>query len=97
MANYIMQIFRAYAMVVFSWGFENPTVIANGIRFKVRGFKFQGTVKVEYNEGSDLFDISLSDGTTVESVYVDSLIQTIDNLVEKTDNYHERIKQEYNI
>ena len=24
MANYIMQIFRAYAMMVFSWGFDNP-------------------------------------------------------------------------
>ena len=35
MANYIMQIFRAYAMVVFSWGFNAPTAIANGLRFKV--------------------------------------------------------------
>ena len=57
MANYIMQIFRAYAMVVFSWGFNAPTAIANGLRFKVQGFKFKGTVEVEYNEGTDLFDV----------------------------------------
>ena len=46
MAEYIMQIFRAYAMVVFSWGFNTPTAIANGLRFKVQGFKFKGTVEV---------------------------------------------------
>lgn len=46
MANYIMQIFRAYAMVVFSWGFNAPTAIANGLRFKVQGFKFKGAVEV---------------------------------------------------
>lgn len=60
MANYIMQIFRAYAMVVFSWGFNTPTAIANGLRFKVQGFKFKGTVEVEYNEGTDLFRCSLN-------------------------------------
>ena len=59
MANYIMQIFRAYAMVVFSWGFNAPTAIANDLRFKVQGFKFKGAVEVVYNEGTDLFDVKL--------------------------------------
>ena len=47
-------------MVVFSWGFNTPTAIANGLRFKVQGFKFKGTVEVEYNEGTDLFRCSLN-------------------------------------
>ena len=35
----------AYAMVVFSWGFNTPTAIANGLRFKVQGFKFNGLLQ----------------------------------------------------
>ena len=69
MANYIMQIFRAYAMVVFSWGFNAPTAIANGLRFKVQGFKFKGTVEVVYNEATDLFEVKLiKNGKVVETV-----------------------------
>lgn len=87
MANYIMQIFRAYAMVVFSWGFNAPTAIANGLRFKVQGFKFKGTVEVEYNEGTDLFDVRLIKNgkvvETVEDVCLDSLVDVIDYRVEK--------------
>ena len=46
-------------MVMWSWGFNSPKAIANGLSFKVQGFKFKGTVEVVYNEGTDLFDISL--------------------------------------
>lgn len=86
-------------MVVLSWGFYNPIALTNnrGLRFSVNGFKYKGTVEVIYNDDSDLFDVRLGDGTMVENVYLDSLINVIDNLVEKTDNYKERIKQEYNI
>ena len=101
MANYIMQIFRAYAMVVFSWGFNAPTATANGLRFKVQGFKFKGTVEVEYNEGADLFEVKLIKNgkvvETVEDVYLDSLVDVIDYRVEKVDNYKERIETEYSL
>ena len=99
MANYIMQIFRAYAMVVFSWGFNAPTAIANGLRFKVQGFKFKGTVEVVYNEGTDLFEVKLiKNGKVVElveGVYFDSLVDVIDYRVEKVDDYKERVTVEY--
>ena len=101
MANYIMQILRSYAMVVFSWGFNNPTAIENGLRFKVQGFKFKGTVEVEYNEGTDLFDIRLIQNgkvvETIEYVYLDSLVDVIDNHVEKVDNYKQRVINTYAI
>ena len=101
MAEYIMQIFRAYAMVVFSWGFENPTAIVNGLRFKVQGFKFKGTVEVEYNEGTDLFDVRLIKNgkvvETIEDVYLDSLVDVIDNHVEKVDNYKQKVINTYSI
>ena len=97
MAEYIMAILRSQLMVVFSWGFNSPKRLPDdkGIRFNVEGFKYQGSVEVVYNDGSDLFEIRLGNGTTVEDVYLDSLVTTIDNLVEKTENYRERIHQEY--
>lgn len=88
-------------MVVFSWGFNNPTAIENGLRFKVQGFKFKGTVEVEYNEGTDLFDIRLIQNgkvvETIEDVYLDSLVDVIDNHVEKVDNYKQRVINTYAI
>ena len=99
MAEYIMQILRSQLMVVFSWGFNNPIAIKNGLRFKVQGFKFKGVVEVEYNEGSDLFDVRLiRNGEVleiVEGVYLDSLVDVIDYRVEKVDNYKQRVEEEY--
>lgn len=88
-------------MVVWSWGFNSPKTITNGLSFKVQGFKFKGTVEVVYNEGSDLFDISLIKGgktfEAVEGVYIDQLVSVIDNHVEKVDNYNERVEAEYSL
>ena len=97
MTNYIMQILRSQLMVVFSWGFNTPTAIANGLRFKVQGFKFSGTVEVIYNEGADLFDVKLIKNDKVvelvEGVYLDTLVDVIDCRVEKVDNYKQRIQK----
>ena len=98
MAEYIMTILRRQLMVVFSWGFNSPKRLPDdkGLRFNVEGFKYRGVVEVIYNIGKDLFDVVLTDnGTRVEDVYLDNLINVIDNLVEKTSNYEHRVKQEY--
>ena len=97
MAEYILQILKSNLMIVFSWGFNNPQRLSNGLKFKVEGFKYKGEVKVIYNKATDLFDITLENNTKVDDVYADNLINVIDNLVEKTDDYKERITQEYNI
>ncbi|MEA4983208.1 MAG: hypothetical protein VB066_10890 [Paludibacter sp.] len=85
-----------------SWGFQRPMVIKLGLKFTVNGFKHKGMVQVKYNEGADLFDIFLIDKDdmvkeTIEGVYFDELVNTIDNHVELVPNYNERINQEYNI
>ena len=92
-----MQILRTQLMVVFSWGFHRPQRLPNdkGLSFIVDGFKYQGRVQVIYNEGADLFDVRLDNGEIVEDVYLDQLVGVIDNLVEKTLNYEQRVKQEY--
>lgn len=101
MAKYIMSIFKTQLMVVWSWGFNSPIAIENGLRFKVQGFKFHGVVEVKYNEGSDLFDVSFIKAgkvvKTIDGVFFDMLVETIDYYVEKTADYEKRVREEYQI
>ncbi len=101
MAKYIMSIFKTQLMVVWSWGFNSPVAIRNGLRFKVQGFKFSGVVEVVYNEGQDLFDVSFIKRNevvnSINGVFFDMLVDTIDNFVEKTADYEKRVKEEYSI
>ena len=99
MAKYIMSILKTQLMVMFSWGFNSPVAIQNGLRFKVQGFKFRGIVEVVYNEGSDLFDLSFIKRNkvvkSIEGVFFDSLVEVIDDYVEKTTDYEKRVAAEY--
>lgn len=101
MAKYIMSILKTQLMVVWSWGFHNPVAIENGLRFKVQGFKFRGVVSIVYNEGSDLFDLSFIKRNkvvkSIEGVFFDMLVDTIDDYVERTPDYEQRVKREYSI
>ena len=98
-AKYILSIFKCQMVVVWSWGFHSPVAIENGIRFKVQGFKFRGVVEVKYNEGHDLFDVSFIKAGKVtgkaNDIYLDSLVEVIDNYVEKTSDYKKRVEEEY--
>lgn len=98
MAEYIMQILKTQLMVVLSWGFNNPIALTGnrGLKFNVNGFKYKGAVEVIYNEGSDLFDVTIGK-MCIEGVYLDQLVEVIDNAVELTDNYNEIVKQTYNL
>ena len=99
MAEYILQILRSRLMVVISWGFHRPTALPDnrGLVFKVDGFKYKGLVKVIYNVGADLFEIHLDDGSIEEDVYADQLVDIIDSMVERCDNYSQSVKKTYNI
>lgn len=99
-AKYILAIFRTAPMVVFSWGFHSPTAIENGLAFQVNGYKHQGRVEVVYDEGWDLFIAKTfnQDGTIKEEkegIYIDQLVDAIDGMVEKTEDYKERVRQTY--
>ena len=100
MANYILQILRTQLGIVFSWGFHNPKAIDNGLRFKVQGFLHNGAVEVIYNEGRDLFEVRTinKNGTVkqeIEDVYFDCLVDVIDGMVERCDNYEDKVKETY--
>ena len=101
MTKYIMSILRTQLMVVWSWGFHKPMAIENGLRFNVQGFKFRGVVSIIYNEGRDLFDVSFSKHNkvvkSIEGVFFESLVEVIDDYVEKTADYEKRVAAEYSI
>ena len=99
MASYIMTILFAKPNVVLSWGVCRFRVLKGdeGIMFHVQGFKFNGWVKVVYDEGADLFNIFYIDnkGETQKiqkGIYLDELVNTIDNEVEKTSDYKKSVR-----
>ena len=100
MAQYILAILRSQLMIVFSWGFHNARAIENGLAFYVQGYKHTGRVEVIYDEGWDLFNARTinRDGTIKEQqegIYADGLVDSIDRLVEKTDDYASRVRKQY--
>ena len=100
MAEYILQILSSQLMVMFSWGPHNFKRLPGdqGLSFQVEGFKYQGKVIVMYNAGTDLFEVILAKtGEKVEDVYLDCLVNVIDGLIERTDNYKDRVETEYQI
>lgn len=101
MAKYIMSILKTQLMVVWSWGFHKPMALENGLKFMVTGFKFKGVVSIVYNEAQDLFDVSFIKSNKVvkkyDGLYFDMLISAIDDFVEKTSDYKERVTAEYSI
>ena len=98
MAKYILSILQSQLPIVWSWGFHNATATKTGLSFNVMGFLYQGNVEVAYDKGTDLFSVILSDtGIAEKDVYADSLVTVIDNLVERCDNYSERVKNEYHL
>ena len=100
MARYIWYILKTQLTIITSWGIDPGSikVVNLGIQFHVQGFKHTGYVKVALNEGKDLFEISLlsDNGECVkflDEVYLDMLVDTIDQAVEKTEDYEERLTE----
>ena len=100
MARYIWSILKTQLTIIMSWGIDLDSikVVDLGIQFHVQGFKHTGYVKVALNEGKDLFEVSLlsDDGECVkflDEVYLDMLVDTIDQVVERTEDYKERLTE----
>lgn len=91
--------------IIMSWGFENPRPILegeSGIQFHTCGYKHTGFVAVRYHRETETYSIELvkEDGTpvsTTENIKLAELTETIDNLVERTEDYEKRISDDYPI
>ena len=100
MARYIWRVFQ-HSAIPLSWGicFASVKTLENGTEFHVQGFKMMGYVKVEYDEGSDTFTVTLTpddnlkNRITIENVYLDNLISVIDENVEYCEGYETRVRQ----
>lgn len=101
MATYIMDCLKRQILIVFSWGFNKPIAIENGLQFSVNGFIHKGIVQVLYNEGADLFEIKLIKNEEIikhiTCVFIDELIDTLDRNIEMVENYDDRVKEEYSL
>ena len=102
MAQYILAILRSQLMIVFSWGFCDAVKIPCGLAFNVQGYKHTGRVEVVYDEGWDLFKVRTinPDGTIKEQqegIYADGLVDVIDRMVEKTEDYEIRVRKQYGV
>ena len=100
LARYIWSILKTQISVLLSWGINLETVgpVTNGLEFHVEGFIHKGKVKVELNEGRDLFEITLVDDLGVivkriEDIYLDELVNIIDRNVERTNDYNTRLRE----
>ena len=98
MTSYILNCLTREKWIVFSWGFNSPVAINNGLQFNVNGFIFKGIVQVIYNEGTDLFDLNFIKNNValipIPNVSIVELIEVLDDQIERVDNYNERVKKE---
>lgn len=102
MAKYIWSILRTRPSITMSWGINPDTIqpVKLGLQIHVQGFIHTGLVRIQLNEGEDLFEVELVDDNgettkTITSIFFDELISTIDENVEKTADYEKRICEEY--
>lgn len=98
--EYIYNILLSQPIIIMSWGFSSPIAIKMGLKFTVSGFLLKGKVQILYNEGSDLFDLTFinEDGTvrnSIKGIYIDELVNVIDDQVERVENYNDRVNNEY--
>ncbi|SHF81739.1 hypothetical protein [Dysgonomonas macrotermitis] len=101
-ANYLLSILKSNLNIFWSWGSHKFVAIENGLRFNVDGFIHKGIVEIIYNEGSDLFDIKLLSNRLkevkfIEGIYIDQLIDVIDDNVECCKNYEQRVRDKYSL
>lgn len=104
LAKYIWSILKKQIAIFMSWGVEPKSmrVIEEGLEFECNGFRHTGKVQIVLDEGKDLFEVHLISENgekvkTVEDVFLDNLVSVVDENIEKTEDYKERICREYGI
>lgn len=104
LARYIWSILKTQITIFMSWGVvpESMKVIEGGLEFHSQGFKHKGKVQIVLDEWKDLFEVHLISENgekikTIEDVFLDNLISVVDENIEKTEDYKERICREYGI
>lgn len=86
----LSQINALDPMALFAWGAKDLMNMGNGLKFKTSGMtRWKGYVYVQYNEGTDLYDIrfmrwrkfDMVEDVTESGVFVEDLVSVIDRKV----------------
>ena len=100
LAMYIWRILKTQMTIIMSWGIDpsKARVIDNGIELHVRAFLHTGFLQITLNEGADLFEIKLLSEERelvkfIDGIYLDCLVNTLDENIEKCDNYEQRVSE----
>lgn len=100
LAMYIWQILKTQMTVIMSWGIDpgQVKVIDCGMEIHVQGFIHTGFVQITLNKGTDLFEIKLLSKERelvkfIDGIYLDCLVNTLDENIEKCDNYEQRVSE----
>lgn len=100
LAMYIWRILKTQMTVIMSWGLDpsKARVIDNGMEVHVQGFLHTGFVQITLNEGTDLFEIKLLSEERglvkfIDSIYLDCLVNILDENIEKCENYEQRVSE----
>ena len=100
LAMYIWRILKTQMTVIMSWGLDpsKARVIDNGMEVHVQGFLHTGFVQITLNEGTDLFEIKLLSEERelvkfIDVIYLDCLVNTLDENIEKCENYEQRVSE----
>ena len=100
LAMYIWQILKMQMTIIMSWGIDpsKARVIDNGMEVHVQGFLHTGFLQITLNEGADLFEIKLLSEERelvkfIDGIYLDCLVNTLDENIEKCENYEQRVNE----
>lgn len=99
MANAIIDLLMKDESIPMSWGVNEIKYLADGVTFKVNGFKFKGYVMVlSANKQCTKFNIMyIKDNEVIDSecgVKARNLVSTIDKYVELVDNYGKTVNDD---
>ncbi len=97
----IFERFSSRLDVIFSWGFYNAKPLEDGIQFSVQGFIHTGDVIV-IKDSLDKYRVRTinADGSIkkeLRDISLESLVDTIDSMVEYCPSYEKKVRQVYGI
>lgn len=100
-AKYVYYLLCLDPYLPMSWGAEDYEESDDSLEFHVNGFLHQGRVRITYIEGADLFQVTLYDEEgalteTINGLYLDVLITTLDQKIEKCEDYEQKILEYLN-
>lgn len=78
-------------VIITSWGITNVRIFDSHISFQVNGLKYNGLVEIKAIDCNE-YEIYLNE-TNIGHTHLDSVVDTIDNAVEKTDRYHQHLEE----